>query len=160
MQARIAVLSREVEALRLAGRGELEVLRGDHAAARDLLERAFDMSTFERDTINEKLILVQEREVERRYRDAKDLELQGRYEDALADYRVIDEAMPGYLDVRARINQLEEGLAEAERSYRAGVEAEERGEIDAAIEAFADTILFLPGYKDARERLARLRIRS
>ncbi len=87
IQERIEHTKVEVEAQSLASAGEMEVYRGEYAKARELLQKAYDMTQDQKESIGEKLLLVHEREIQDRYFAAKDLELQRHYVDALAAVR-------------------------------------------------------------------------
>lgn len=157
IQERLERAEAEDEAARLAEEGEMLVYKGEYARARELLEEAFAKTTRQKDAIGEKLLMTRERELEARYVDAKDLELQRLLDQALAAYRKIDDDMAGFRDVRARIADLELRIDEATKAYELGTKAQESGDIDAAIEAFTDVQLFWQGYSDSRELLDALR---
>ena len=161
LEARIEHMKRESEADDIANRGEMAVFRNDFVEGRRLLEEAYELSISQRDSIGEKLAVVLERELDARYVNAKDLELQNQFEEAIAAYKTIDEAWSGgFRDVKARISQLEESVAAAAESYAAAVAAEETGDKAAAIDAYGDALLYHPGYKDAQERRERLRLEN
>jgi tetratricopeptide (TPR) repeat protein len=154
---RIERAGAENRARELSDQGEMAVYRGEYAKARELLQQAFDLTEIQKDAISERLLLVHEREVTDRYFAAKDLELQHELEEALAAYRQIDQDLPGFEDVRARMGDLEIRIEESKKAYEAGLEAEQNGDLDAAIQSYGDVLLYWPDYRDARERLERLR---
>ena len=154
---RIESTQAEVEAEELLRKGSSAAFRGEFGEARDYLEQAMQLTQRQRDEIAETLVFVHEREVEERYTLAKDEELQGRFEAALEAYRLIDQEAPGYLDVRARVSDLEIRIEEAQKAYDAGLEAEKAGDKDAAIGHYTDVMLYWPKYRDAADRLKKLR---
>ncbi|MHC5064637.1 MAG: hypothetical protein ACYTG5_11765 [Planctomycetota bacterium] len=156
----IARLEAEVKAIELADQGEMAVLRGDFEAAHKLLEEAFETCTFSKLTIGEKLELVRDRELRNQYMDARDLELEFHYEEALTAFKAIAEsASGGYEDVLSRINDLEAAIAAAEAGHAAGLEAEEAEDLPAAIEQYQEVLIHYPGYKDLEERIRELQAR-
>ena len=81
----------------------MSAFRGEFGQARTLLEQALAKSVGEHATISDLLVLVRERELDDRYEKAHILELERRFEDALAAYRAIDADWEGFKDVRTQI---------------------------------------------------------
>lgn len=157
LAARMARAETEVKAARMADEGEMLVFRGEFAKAREVLEEAFAMTTRQKEAIAERLLLVRERELDARYVAAADLELQNLLDQSVAAYVAIEEDVPGFRDVRARIADLQLRIDEAEKAYAAGVAAQDAGDLDAAIQAFGDVQLFWKGFADSAKRLEALR---
>lgn len=153
----IAQLTREVEAADFARAGQRKLYSGDYAEARALFDKAFDASVSEKVRYNDLLLATREREFEDRYVLAKDQELQGDLVAAVASYKEIDEEMPAFLDVKARLNNLEAAIALATEAYDAGLEAEAAKDGATAIEKYSEALLYYPGFRDAAERVDRLR---
>ncbi len=154
----IAKLESEVKAIDLAEQGEMAVLRGEFDKAHQLLEEAFETCTFSKLTIGQKLELVRDRELGYQYMDAKDLELEFHYEEALAAFKAIAESSNGgYEDVLSRINDLEAAIAAAEEGHAAGLKAEEAGDLAMALESFEEVLIHYPGYKDLEERIREIK---
>jgi tetratricopeptide (TPR) repeat protein len=147
----------EAEVEDLADAGEMAVYRGDFARAREVLDAAFEKTARQKDRIAELLLMAREREIERSYVAAKDLELQHRLEDAALAFAALEESMPGFRDVRARIADLQLRIEEARAHYASGLEAQQNDDLDGAIAAYTDVQLFWQGYLDSRARLEALR---
>lgn len=156
----VARMRAEVKADDLANEGEMEVFRGDFAKARKLLEEAYEMSTMSKLSIGEKLQLVNERELDYMYMDARDLELEYRYEISLAAYRTIaDSVTSGFRDVLSRINDLEASIAAAEQGYADGQKEESAGQLEAALGHYQEVMIHYPGYQDIEDRARDLKAR-
>ena len=156
---RLAQLAKEREAERLAHQGEIALYQGDFVTARKLLEQAFDESTLKREKYGLLLLVVTERDLEHQYLTTKDLELQHRYEEALVAYRAIDEQLPGFLDVKARIADLESAVAIAKTELEAAAKAEAAGDLQTALERLRDALDAYPGSPGLAERIEALRAR-
>ncbi|MCA8942173.1 MAG: hypothetical protein KDB80_06390 [Planctomycetes bacterium] len=159
LDARIAEAEREIEAETLATKGERALFRGEYEKARESIDAAFELSRRERPRYNDLLLMTRDREYGDKYVVAKDAELQGRLEDAVARYRKIEEEYSGFLDVAARISDLQASIDLATEAYDAGAKAEEEGNLDQAIEKFADAALLYPKFRDVKARLEGLRQR-
>ena len=119
------------------------------------------MSISSQAVISEQMIIAREKEIEAHYLAAMDLELQNQYEGALEAYRAIDSEWPdGFMDVKARITDLEESIVLAEESFVTGQEAEKAGNIPAAIEAYRRALLYYPTYKGLDEKIKALAIKA
>ena len=153
---RLDVVKREVEASKLGRQGEVALFRGDYAKARELIDRAFELSSAERARYNDLLLLTREREFDEKYIAAKDLEFNGDLLEAVERYREIDAEMSGFLDVKARLFDLEASIDAATVSYQAGVAAETAGKSDEARAHYEDAALHYPGFRDIEARLRRL----
>ena len=129
------------------------------ADASKLLGEAFQLSISDQATISELMVIAREKEYETHYYAAKDLEFQDKLEEAVEAYKVIDGEWPdGFMDVKARVTDLEEAIAQAEQAYATGQEAERQGDIEAALEAYRYALLFYPRYKDLEEKIKALSV--
>jgi tetratricopeptide (TPR) repeat protein len=127
------------------------------AEANELLAEAFEMTVSNQARISEEMVIASEKEWEARYYAAKDLEFQFQYEAAVEAYKVIDEEWPdGFMDVKARITDLQESTAMAEKAYLEGQEAEKEGDIPAAVEAYRRSLLYYPTYKGLEKKIESL----
>lgn len=156
IQERIARMKREVEAAKLAEQAEIELFRRNYGKARELLEKAYDLSLAERPFLSEMLVMVRERELQDRYRAAHDEEIEGRYEKAVELYRAIQKEQPGYKDVAARISDLESALEVAAEAYERGRAAEKTGDLEKALDAYREALLVHPSYRDVEKRVEEL----
>ena len=142
---------------------EAEESRRDElfAEARELLQEAFDTSISGQARISEQMVIARRIEYETYYYAARDLELQYKYEDSIEAYTAIDGEWPdGFMDVKARITDLEESVAEAEAAYKTGQEAERQGDIPAAIAAYRYALVQYPTYKGLEEKVKALSIKG
>lgn len=157
LEAKIAAMEREVEAAAKLDQGAVLVQRGDFARARVLLEQAYQASVAQRPVISEQLVALREADLDRRYIAALDLELDYRYEDALAAFRAIDASWPGQLDVRTRIQNLESALELAREAQAKGEEAEAAGNLEAALSAYREALTYVPKFSDLPQRVDALK---
>jgi tetratricopeptide (TPR) repeat protein len=168
VQEHIDHMHREVDADELVRDSDMVMRRAQYEAdenisrelfaeARRLLDEAFELSISNQATISEQMVIAREKEFETRYYAAMDLELQYQYEGALEAFGAIDAEWPdGFMDVKARINDLEESIALAEEDFVTGQEAEKAGDIPAAIEAYRHALLYYPTYKGLDEKIKAL----
>lgn len=159
LQDRITAMKRELEAEQKVREGERAVFAGDWAKARKCLEDAYDASVGERKFIGEMLVLLKEREQDAKYLLAKDLELEHRYEPAIAAFHEIETAWPGFKDVRARVSSLEAAVEIATKAKARGEAAEQAGDTKAAIEAYQEALLACPGFGGLDRRVRELKSR-
>jgi tetratricopeptide (TPR) repeat protein len=158
---RIARSEREVDAKKLGDEGVVALHRGDYETARRCLDEAFEKSVEQRPHYSDLLLRVRERELEHRYTLARDIEMQGTYEDAVVAYAAIVESAPdGFLDVLTRLGDLRTAIEMATKAYDAGAAAEAAGDFDQALEQFRDAAVYYPKFRDVGERLERLRARQ
>lgn len=170
LEEHIEHMRKEVEAEALIRRAEMVIRRAQYQAeevvrremfadASRLLDEAFQLSISDHATISEHMVIAREKEYETHYYAAKDLELQNKFEEAVEAYKAIDVEWPdGFMDVKARVTDLEEAIAQAEQAYATGQEAERQGDIEAAIEAYRYALLFYPRYKDLEEKIKSLSV--
>lgn len=157
LEAKVVAMQREVDAGAKLSQGTLLARRGDFAAARPLLEQAYEASTAQRVRISEQLVALREADLDRRYTAALDLELDYRYDDALIAFRSIDANWPGQLDVRTRIQNLESALELAREAQIKGESAAAAGDIDAAISAYREALTYVPKFGDLATRIETLK---
>ena len=171
VQEHIDHMRREVDAEALVRDSDMAMRRAQYEAdentrgelfaeAKRLLDEAFEMSISSHATISEQMIIAREKEFETRYYAAMDLELQYQFEGALEAYGAIDDEWPdGFMDVKARITDLEESIVLAEEDFVTGQEAEKAGDIPAAIDAYRHALLYYPTYKGLDEKIKALSIK-
>lgn len=168
LEEHIEHMKKEVDAEALIREAEMVIRRAQYQAEEDvrremfadaskLLQEAFQLSISQQATISEYMVIAREKEYETHYYAAKDLELQSKFEEAVEAYKAIDGEWPdGFMDVKARVTDLEEAIAQAEQAYATGQEAEREGDIKAALEAYRYALLFYPRYKDLEEKIKAL----
>jgi tetratricopeptide (TPR) repeat protein len=159
LDSRVAATQREVEAGAMLSDGILLIQRRDFTKARTKLEQAYEKSVAQRAAISAQLIALRETDLDRRYNIAFDLELDYRYDDALAAYRAVDKEWPGQLDVRTRIANLESSLELAKEAKVRGDAAETAGDLPGAIAAFREALTYAPKFGDLEKRIQALRAR-
>jgi tetratricopeptide (TPR) repeat protein len=159
-EAKLASLQREVDATRKLNEATLLVQRGDFARARPMLEQAYEMSAAQRAAISSQLVALREADLDARYTAALDLEIDYRFDDALRAYKAIDASWPGQLDVRTRIQNIENSLELAREAKAKGEQAEAAGDVEAAISAYREALTYVPKFGDLAARIAKLREQS
>jgi tetratricopeptide (TPR) repeat protein len=158
LDERIERMQRETKAEALTRRGEILISKDDFAGARKVLEEAWDVSVLERPAISERLLALTERANRAAYDRARDLEFQHRYEAALAAFREIDAQLPeGFLDVKARIADLDARISIASKALARGEEAERGGDLRGAIDAYEEALLVYRDYADLGKRVEDLK---
>jgi tetratricopeptide (TPR) repeat protein len=100
----IESMTKELEALGMIERAQIEMRNSAHDMARELLGKAYEMSTLSRGTISELMIETRRLEGEERYQKARDLEVLGDKAEALAAFEALAKDWPdGLKDEQARI---------------------------------------------------------
>ncbi|MBI5849837.1 MAG: hypothetical protein HZB39_02185 [Planctomycetes bacterium] len=135
----------------------MDIARGDLAGARVKLEKAAASTQRQSNAVEDMLLLLHERELDNAYYAAKDVELQGRLEEAFTSYVALAESSPGFRDVKERTADLRLRIDEAKKAYDAGAAAEANGDVEGAITHFTTVLLYWPRYQDTAARLAKLR---
>lgn len=158
LDQRIKAMEGEVRADELTRTAKMKLRQNEFDAADKALNEAFEHSTNERASINGLMREARRYRLEHLYRQAKDLELEDRYEEALIGYREIDSKWEeAFRDVKNRISSLENAIAVATRSYESGQEAEAKGDTKQAIDHYANAHLVYRNFRDVAAKLARLR---
>lgn len=154
----IEIMTKEVDAQWRTERAALAIRADRLDEARRLLAEAFERSTLERGLISELLLEVRKREGEIAYQRARDLELQGKKEEALAGYEALAKDWPdGLLDERTRMSALRSDLEGAERELAAGQAAEEKGDLKEALERYESAATYHAAFRDVQQRIERVR---
>jgi tetratricopeptide (TPR) repeat protein len=151
----IAEMERELQAQAKMEQSQMEVQaeRFDRAAA--LLEEAQALSLLEQATISELRLDCRKRQGLVSYKVARDLELQGLKQEALAAFeRLLADWPEGLDDEKTRIESLRLDIQAAEVAYAAGVEAEQKGELAVALEHFKTARTYYAKLRDVATRIA------
>jgi tetratricopeptide (TPR) repeat protein len=151
-------MGREVEVAILASRADLELARGDAAAARSTLERAVARTGREgvREALVERLRRLAEGELEDLYLEALSLEAERRIEPSVDKYAELLSRTPHYRDAIARLDNLKALLGRVEDLYRQAVSAAEGGNLPEARSKLEEVANLYPDYRDVAERRAAL----
>ncbi len=153
----IAQMEREVEATRLVERAKMDMRMARFEQSRELLDAALQLSELSRAGIGELMMQSRRMEGEFRYQQARDLEILGKKEAALAAFEALAKDWPqGLRDEQARIDALRTDVEGAKSEWAAAEAAEAAGEFAAALEHYKAAARFHPEWKDVKERIARL----
>jgi tetratricopeptide (TPR) repeat protein len=158
IDAAIASVEREHRALVLVENAEIAMLGGRFAEARELLGEAFELSVMARNDVGAMVQRVRRTEGESRYSDARDLQVLGKKEEALAAFEALAKDWPnGLLDESARIDSLRVDLEGARTEWEAAEAAETAGDLPKALEHYENSERYYPKWRDGKARIARLR---
>ena len=160
----IAQMKRELKALGLLEKAQLEMRSNNLDEAAELLERALELTTASRDTIVEAQLALDERRAVVGYRAARDLEVMGKKAEALAAYESIvdmwskERAWPEEMEnPAARIMSLKVDIAGAEEEWAAAEAAEAEGNLQEALDHYVRAERFYDQWRDGEVHIARLR---
>lgn len=158
IDAAIADMERELEASNMAQQAQMHMRRLEFAAAKDVLEKAYEMSAMLRGEISELMIQNRRMEGDRDYGVAHDFEIQGLKQEALERYVALSANWEnGLNDEKARIEALQADITAAKAEWKLATEAEQAGELAVALEHFIASENLYSKLADAKERIARLR---
>lgn len=156
-EAAIVKMERELQALSLVDKAQIEMRSGHFDVAREQLAKAFELSSIARPQISELIMQCKTREGETRYQGALDLEVLGKKAEALAEFEAIAADFPaGLKDEKARSLGLKVDIEGAGKEWAAAEAAEAARDLPAAIEHYKNSERFYAGMKDAKARIARL----
>lgn len=153
----IAAMTREVDAMRLVEKAKVEMRMERFASARQLLTDALGLSEQSRAVIGELQMQCETLRGEAAYRDARDLEILGKKEEAIAAYRAILAEWPkGVADAAARADALQVDVDGAIAEWSAAEAAEAAGKDAEALESYRNARRYHAKFRDVDERIARL----
>lgn len=153
----IAQMETEVGVVAMTEKAQLAIKAGRLEEARGLLDDAFAKSTLEKGSIVELRFLVHRRAGEMAYEKARDLELQGLKQEALAAYEALVADWPdGLLDVQTRLGAIKADVEGAEREFAAGEAAEQANDPAAALQHYRTSKTYYEKYRDVAQRVERL----
>lgn len=153
----IAAMAREVDALRLIEKAKVEMRMERFASAQQLLSDALQLSEQSRASIGELKMQCETLRGEAAYRNARDLEILGKKEDAVAAYRAIVTEWPnGVADAAARADALQVDIDGALAEWTAAEAAEAAGKDAEALDSYRNAQRFHAGFRDVEARIARL----
>lgn len=153
----IAAMTREVDALRLVEKAKVDMRMERFASAKQLLGDALQLSEQSRAVIGELQTQCETLRGEAAYRDARDLEILGKKEEAIAAYRAIVAGWPkGIADAAARADALQVDVDGALAEWNAAEAAEAAGNDAEALESYRNAQRYHAGFRDVAARIARL----
>lgn len=157
----IAHMEREVRAQQLIEQAAMDLRNDRFEKAKVALDEAFGLSVLERGTISELLLQSRQRQGMIAYEIAKDLELQGKKEAALAALEALAKDWPdGLADEKTRIGALRSDIDAATREWAAAEAAEQAGKDAEAIEHYEAVEIYYPGWKETKVRIAALKAKQ
>ena len=157
IDARIAEVEQEVRAATLMAKAQVAMRGGNFEIAREQLDEAFAISTLSRGGISELMLQLRRREGDMQYQAARDLEILGKKEAALAAYEALAQKWPdGFEDEQARIEGLKLDIDSAKTEWAAAEAAEAAGDAAAALQHYRAAMQFYPGWQDGAARIERL----
>lgn len=156
--AAIVAMENEVKAAQLVGKAKLEMRSERFAQARQLLSDALACSELSRAGIGELQMQCETLRGEAAYRAARDLEIQGKKQQALLAYEgLVAEWPKGIADEVARAQAMKVDLDGAKTEWAAAEAAEAAGKAAEALDHYENVQRFCADWQDVRERIARLK---
>ncbi|MFK7740863.1 MAG: hypothetical protein AB8H80_11125 [Planctomycetota bacterium] len=148
----------ELVALGLLEKAQLLIRSEEFDAADEVLKEALEVSTLSRGMISEVMIQTRKRRGDQAYRMARDLEVMGRKDEALAAFRALMEKWPaGVEDEKARAASLEVDVEGAKEEWRLAEEAEAAGKLEEALDHFVNAERFFASWRDGEVQIERLK---
>lgn len=159
--AAITAMEKEVDATRLVEKAKVEMRMERFVQARQSLDDALKLSEFSRAGIGELVMQCEKMRGESAYRAARDLEILGKKQDALAAFRAIVAEWPnGISDEVARAEALQVDVDGAKTEWAAAEAAEAAGKDAEALEHYRNAERYCPEYLDVKARIERLRAKT
>jgi hypothetical protein len=151
-------VTRELDALLLVDHAQRAMRNGEFDLAREHLGKAFELSVMARNDIGEMVAQTRKMEGERRYQQARDLEVLGKKAESLAAFEALAKDWPdGLSDEKARIDGLRVDIEGAAKEWAEAEAAEAAGDLPKALEHFQNSERFYAGWKDGKDRIAKLK---
>jgi tetratricopeptide (TPR) repeat protein len=151
----IARVSEEVKADQYYHAGIGALNRGDFDLAKARLDKA--LATTKRPenktAIEARLAEVEEKRSEAEYKEATDMELEGRFADAIEALKKLDARVPAYRDTREKIDRLSRQTRDAEKNYQEAVAKFEAGDLAGARAKLKAALFLQPFMPQARKML-------
>ncbi|MCK5944759.1 MAG: hypothetical protein KAI24_22410 [Planctomycetes bacterium] len=157
VQEAVDKMKSELAALGLIESAQLTMRNGDFNKAQAMLEEAFTQSTLSRGAISELMIQNRRLKAEAEYRAARDLEVMGKKQEALAAFEALAEKWPdGFEDEAARIAALRVDIDGAKTEWQAAVDAEAAGDLEKALDHYINAERFYERWRDGEAHIERL----
>ncbi len=138
----------ELEAQILARQAHYDLLRGNPDKAEELFKEAARLSKRRSGIYLAGLEEVRDARLALAYEEARNLENEGLYEEALARYRKVAAVAPDYKDVDAWIHDLEASIQEGRKLLEKARSLAGRGKKKEALQTLRELFSLLPFFKD------------
>lgn len=153
----IAKMERELAADKLADTAQMRMRQQRFDEARAALDEAFGMSIMLRGEISELMIENRHLEGMRDYNKARDLEIQGKKQEAAEAFAALAAKWPdGLEDEKVRAELLQSDIDSAKAEWQAAMKAEAAGELEQALEHYQAADRFYARMADAKAKIAEL----
>jgi tetratricopeptide (TPR) repeat protein len=157
IEERIALLERELKAATFVEQAQVSMRAQRFDEARTLLDAAFEWSHLSRGQVTDLRAQLRGMEGEKRFQDARDLEVLGRKAEALAAFEKLAADYPeGLRDLEARLAGLRVDVKGAGDEWAAAEAAEAAGDLEKALEHYRGAETYYAGWKDGKARIQRL----
>jgi len=157
IEERIALLEREMKAVTFVEQAQVSMRAQRFDEARMLLDAAFQWSELSRGQVTDLKGQLRAMEGDKRFQDARDLEVLGRKAEALAAFEKLAADYPeGLRDVEARLGGLRVDVKGASDEWAAAEAAEAAGDLEKALEHYRGAETYYAGWKDGKARIQRL----
>jgi tetratricopeptide (TPR) repeat protein len=143
-------MDREVRALHTLSEADMEIRRGELEKASQSLEEAAVLTEAQRDDLSVLRGSIEERSLQKIYDEARNLETDYRYPEAVAAYDELLAQAPDFADAARRRATLDEFIRLAEELYAQVLETQSDEEAEKILRAI---LVVNPEYKDVLERL-------
>jgi tetratricopeptide (TPR) repeat protein len=148
----------EMTALGLLEKAQIAMRTEDFVEANNLLKEAHSLSMLSRAEISELMLQATRLEGEKHYREARDLEVMGKKEQALVAFEALAKQFPnGLKDEEARIVGLKVDVESAKAAWAEAEKAEAAGELQKALDQYVTAESFYAEWRDGEAHIERLR---
>ena len=154
----VAKMEKELRALGLLEKAQIAMRTEDFVEANALLKEAHELSMLSRGEISELMLQAAKIEVQKHYREALDLGVMGKKEQALSAFEAVVARWPeGLVDEQARIVGLKLDVDSAKAAWAAAEQAEAAGDLEKALSQYETAERFYAEWRDGEAHIERLR---
>ena len=154
----IARMNKELKALGMLEKAQIEMRNGRFKEAQEMLSNAFAISSLSRADISDLMIQARQMQGQKEYREARDLEVMGKKAEALAAFEALAEKWPdGLEDEQQRIVSLRVDIEGARTEWEAAEKAEAEGRLEEALDHYINAERYYAEWRDGEAEIARLR---
>ncbi len=154
----ILAMTREMQAAVLVDRAQVDMRAGRFDDARAALGEAFELSLMSRNDIGALVLQTKKLEGEKRYQNARDLEVLGKKSEALAAFEALAKDWPeGLSDEQARVSALRGDIEGAGKEWTDAEAAEAASDLPKALDHYTNSERYYPNWRDGKARIVRLR---